>query len=251
VKIDIIKHRQEIEGKSTAIHAAVLAPDDVRIFTYPDIPDYTKEEGVVLIFPSASSVNVASMFIDGNLSLKENYGQPRGIHMGTLLRYKLEDVVVSEDQHKLVNQDAGKIKYTCDNLPIKRAVFIDSTWHQCKGIFKDQRLRALKSVVIQNRISHFWRHQKKSPRWYLATIEAIHQFLLEVHIAAWGLHSDYRGLEEIFVNLDHVPSSSITKESTAYSGQYDNLLFFFTYMYRLIHTFYDHEELLAFRRPMF
>lgn len=41
VKIDIIKHPREIDGKSTAVHAAVLASEDVKIYTYPDIPDYS------------------------------------------------------------------------------------------------------------------------------------------------------------------------------------------------------------------
>lgn len=48
VQIDIIKHKKEIDGKSTAIHAAILAPDNVNIYTYPNIPDYSiDEEGTV------------------------------------------------------------------------------------------------------------------------------------------------------------------------------------------------------------
>lgn len=44
IKIDIIKHAREIDGKSTAIHAAILAPEDVRIFTYPNFPDILDKE---------------------------------------------------------------------------------------------------------------------------------------------------------------------------------------------------------------
>jgi len=46
IKVDIIKHAKEIDGKSTSAHAAVLAPDDVNIYTFPCIPDYdtTKEK---------------------------------------------------------------------------------------------------------------------------------------------------------------------------------------------------------------
>lgn len=49
VQIDIIKHQQEIDGKSTAIHAAILAPDNVNIYTYPNIPEYRSniEDGTV------------------------------------------------------------------------------------------------------------------------------------------------------------------------------------------------------------
>ena len=49
MKIDIIKHSREIDGKSTAAHAAVLAPEDVNIFTYPCIPDYGANEKVSYI----------------------------------------------------------------------------------------------------------------------------------------------------------------------------------------------------------
>ena len=38
--VDIIKHPREVDGKSTAAHAKVICPSDVRIFTCPDIPDY-------------------------------------------------------------------------------------------------------------------------------------------------------------------------------------------------------------------
>lgn len=43
LKIDIIKHRKEIDGKSTAIHAAILSAADVSIYTYPNIPNYENE----------------------------------------------------------------------------------------------------------------------------------------------------------------------------------------------------------------
>jgi len=41
-KVDIIKHPCEVDGKSTAVHAAILAPRDVTVYQFPDIPDYTK-----------------------------------------------------------------------------------------------------------------------------------------------------------------------------------------------------------------
>ena len=44
MKIDIIKHQSESDGKSTCPHAVVLAPDDVTVYTYPCIPDYDKEK---------------------------------------------------------------------------------------------------------------------------------------------------------------------------------------------------------------
>ena len=46
IKIDIIKHVQEIDGKSTAIHAAIVAPEDIRIYTYPDFPEFSDSDRV-------------------------------------------------------------------------------------------------------------------------------------------------------------------------------------------------------------
>lgn len=44
LKIDIIKHPNETDGKSTAIHAKLLAPDFVNIYTYPCIPEYEEKD---------------------------------------------------------------------------------------------------------------------------------------------------------------------------------------------------------------
>lgn len=87
----------------------------------------------------------------------------------TLLKHRLNEIV---DEQK-PSRHRENFTYNLENLPIKRAVFIDSTWHQCKGIFNDNRINCLRTVVLQNRLSQFWRHQRGSPRWYLATIEGI------------------------------------------------------------------------------
>ena len=53
-----MKCPKEVDGKSTAIHAKVIAPGDVRIFTYPDMPKYlttsdddNSNEVVLFLFP--------------------------------------------------------------------------------------------------------------------------------------------------------------------------------------------------------
>lgn len=250
IKIDIIKHKKEIDGKSTAIHAAVLASEHkVKIYEYPDIPDYTKEDNVVLIFPSVESVTVAQLF-ERNVKLcKESY--PKGYNVGTLMRRRVEEVVEN------VEEQTPASVYTYDNLPIKKAVFIDSTWNQSRGIYKDERVKSLKPVVLQSRCSQFWRHQKGSPRWYLATIEAIHQFLLEVHVNAWGLNQHYRGLDNLEICESFYKTVRMLEDDkdnvdaeAPYNGQYDNLMYFFANMYDLIHRYYDHNELKSYRRPI-
>lgn len=217
VKIDIIKHRREIEGKSTAVHAAVLAPEDVKIYIYPDFPEMVKNEETVLIFPSKTAVSISSLLV------KE----------------------VKQDGKSFLER-IGRNEY-----PIKRAIFIDSTWHQTKSIYKDQRFRDLRCIILKSRMSQFWRHQKKSPRWYLATIEAIHQFLVELHTCAFDIvECTYREENKDNLKIGELNTSNISNSIQKYDGRYDNLLYFFKYMYEKIHTIYDHEKLLAYKRPL-
>lgn len=115
----------------------------------------------------------------------------------------------------------------------------------------------IRCVVLRSRISQFWRNQKNSPRWYLATIEAIHQFLVELHTCAFGIVENYVDLEDSTVNEEQnfvIPneesSDTYLTIDLRYNGQYDNLLYLFKYMYTKIHCLYDHGRLLAYRRPL-
>ncbi|XP_043072833.1 tRNA-uridine aminocarboxypropyltransferase 1 isoform X2 [Puntigrus tetrazona] len=90
--------------------------------------------------------------------------------------------------------------------PIQRVVFIDSTWNQTTRIITDERLQALPNVELKSRRTCFWRHQKGCPDTYLATIEAVYYFLKD-------LHGHY---------------------FSEYEGEYDNLLFFFSFLHKLI-----------------
>lgn len=247
MKIDIIKHKHEIDGKSTAGHAAVLAFEDVKVYTYPDIPDY-REENVVLIFPGQNAISI-SQFLNCVYSCDINkfseYQQapldelPPGYNRTTLMK------VIPKTRQEY------SFKGGSTKLPIQKAVFIDSTWNQSKGIYKDERIKSIPSVVIQNRISQFWRHQKGSPRWYLATIEAIHQFLVEIHLHCWGLNPHYGGIYNCFTEKCLQQFQLLHSNSEeAYNGQYDNLLYFFKHMYNLIHKYYEHEELYAYKRRL-
>lgn len=106
------------------------------------------------------------------LQTSDELNLPKGYNKGTLLKFRLTEVANEEND---IATSAGKpteaLRYDWSNLPIKRAVFIDSTWNQSRSIFKDSRINKLRSVVLQNRLSQFWRHQRDSPRWFLATVE--------------------------------------------------------------------------------
>jgi hypothetical protein len=53
--VDIIKHKLERVGKSTAAHACTLSPHSVNIHIYPDIPSYPDKSKVLLLYPSPVS----------------------------------------------------------------------------------------------------------------------------------------------------------------------------------------------------
>ncbi|XP_005376748.1 PREDICTED: DTW domain-containing protein 1 isoform X1 [Chinchilla lanigera] len=196
LKIDIIKHPNETDGKSTAIHAKLLAPEFVNIYTYPCIPEYEeKDHEVALIFPGPQSISIK----DISLHLQkrtQNKGKTDDLERPSIKRKK------TEEQESCDFSD-GK----CKGTTLKRVIFIDSTWNQTNKIVTDERLQGLLQVELKTRKTCFWRHQKGKPDTFLSTIEAIYYFLVDYH-------------------------TDILKER--YKGQYDNLLFFYSFMYQLI-----------------
>ncbi|XP_026484995.1 tRNA-uridine aminocarboxypropyltransferase 1 [Vanessa tameamea] len=239
IKVDIIKHKREIDGKSTAAHAAVLAPGDVNVYTYPEIPEYVIDGRTVLLYPGTEARTVKELFTGkcNSQTYTENVlaQLPSGYNVGTLMT-------------KIFSHNNGNNEiYHAEELPINRLVLIDSTWNQSRGIFADKRLQKIPQIVLQNRISQFWRHQKGSPRWYLSTIEALHQLLLELHMSAWGRSILYENELTKHFPIHTQENHTLCKP---YDGQYDNLLYFFKYMYEKLHTLYKHDDLLAYKRPM-
>ncbi|XP_075386633.1 tRNA-uridine aminocarboxypropyltransferase 1 [Tenrec ecaudatus] len=198
LKIDIIKHPNETDGKSTAIHAKLLAPEFVNIYTYPCIPEYEeKDHEVALVFPGPKSVSVKD--ISSHLQ-KRIQNHTRDEHDDPDKPPVKRKKTAGQDGHSLNDSK-------WEGPALKRIVFIDSTWNQTNKIVSDERLQGLLQVELKSRRTCFWRHQKGKPETFLSTIEAIYYFLVEYHTDL---------LEE------------------KYRGQYDNLLFFYSFMYQLI-----------------
>ncbi|KAM8780397.1 tRNA-uridine aminocarboxypropyltransferase 1 [Rhynchonycteris naso] len=195
LEIDIIKHPNETDGKSTAVHAKLLAPEFVNIYTYPCIPEYEeKDHEVVLVFPGPKSVSIKDISFHLQKRIQNN------------VRVKNDDSdKPSVKRKKTEEQDLSDSKGKESTL--KKIIFIDSTWNQTNKIFTDERLRGLLQVELKTRRTCFWRHQKGKPDTFLSTIEAIYYFLVDYH-------------------------TDVLKEK--YKGQYDNLLFFYSFMYQLI-----------------
>ncbi|XP_064013746.1 tRNA-uridine aminocarboxypropyltransferase 1 isoform X2 [Pogoniulus pusillus] len=201
LKIDIIKHPNETDGKSTAVHAKLLAPDDVTIYKYPCIPEYKeRRHEIALVFPGPNSVSVNDIASHLQKYTKKSVSDNDDdcSREPFLKQAKIEP---EEEKNECISSNKS------EGTTLKKIIFIDSTWNQTNKIITDERLQGLLQIELKTRKTCFWRHQKGKPDTYLSTIEAIYYFLVDYH-------------------------QEILKEN--YKGQYDNLLFFFSFMYTLI-----------------
>jgi len=147
VRVDIVKHPGEVEGKSTAVHAPIIAPDWVSLHTFPDIPDYSPSS-TLLVFPGPHSSSLAQL---------------------------------CQAASQQARREEGELGF-----PYTRVVFVDSTWNQCHGICEDPRLSRLPCVILDPRSTMFWRYQKGKSKDHLATIEAIYYFSVDFHTQVLG-----------------------------------------------------------------
>ncbi|KAF9993065.1 DTW domain-containing protein 1 [Entomortierella chlamydospora] len=61
IKIDVIKHENERDGKSTALHAKILAPDDVEVYGWKSMPRYENVDRLLLLFPSPGAKTLSEI----------------------------------------------------------------------------------------------------------------------------------------------------------------------------------------------
>ena len=154
-RVDIIKHRAELNGKSTAIHCAVTAPNCVRIYDYPpgDFDDYRLRE------------NVENTVIR-NISWNIKY-----LYSRQVLFYP----PTPNDSSSYVSIE----HYVKMNGHIDRMLFLDASWHQVPVIRRDSRLKCLPTIALSNYTTEYWRPQKGRNDEHLATVEAVYYALRE------------------------------------------------------------------------
>ncbi|GAN03880.1 DTW domain-containing protein 1-like [Mucor ambiguus] len=166
VTIDIIKHEKEADGKTTALHARVVADQDVGVYNWKKMPQYSQPERVLMLFPGPDAK-------------------------------KLSEIPRDSFDHMIV---------------------IDGTWRQAQKMVRTTPiLQKVQRVTIEPRLTYFWRFQNLSVN-YLSTIEAIYY-----------LYVEYAQAYEL-------------KEGQLYDGRYDNLLFYYKYLYDLIQYNYSKGE---------
>ncbi len=100
---------------------------------------------------------------------------------------------------------------------VQTCIIVDCTWAQASGILSDERLRSLPHVSIEAEKTLFWRFQKGKTANHLATIEAIYFFCRQFHQA---LHA---------AGAPGLPP---------YSGQYDDLFYYYSYQYETVQRIY-------------
>lgn len=193
---------------------------------------------VVMVFPGPQAVSVQDMIQclhdQSNSRLHHTSYEP----MKKRLKCDdLEGSTCTAESFQTGSADATKGIEPRQCL-LQRVVFIDSTWNQTNKISTDERLQGnqklctclsswvvvrphwfLKSsricvflldllqVELKMRKTCFWRHQKGKPDSYLATIEAIYYFLRDYHKYCLGQE---------------------------YDGEYDNLLFFYSFLHSVV-----------------
>ena len=163
---DIVHYYTEQRSKSTSMHGALLAPQNVRLVEYPSAVDAMKEpydpKETIVLYPAEDAVTVAEMPAE-------------------------------------------------ELARVKRVVLLDSQWSNAPRMLRHRALSGLRHVKIQTAKTAFWRYQRHGQD-HLATVEALYWFMREVYEA---------------------------REHTAYTGQFDDLLWYFAFNYAIIQQHYN------------
>ena len=94
---------------------------------------------------------------------------------------------------------------------IRRVVLLDSQWSNAPRMLRHPALAGLRRVTLRTARTAFWRYQRHGQD-HLATIEALYWFVREFAAA---------------------------RDGTPYAGQFDNLLWYFSFNYALIQEHYN------------
>ncbi|CEP14762.1 hypothetical protein [Parasitella parasitica] len=98
VHLDVIKHHKELDGKSTAIHARIISPDDVQIHIWPQIPDFTDPERTLLLFPGPDAKNLTDVpreSFDKIVVIDGTWKQAKQITKNTPVLNKMQQVTIA------------------------------------------------------------------------------------------------------------------------------------------------------------
>ena len=152
----IVTHQKEPRSRSTGVHAAVLAPEDIALQTYRKgdnscLPPSLFPDGrTVLLFPCGDAMTVSQ------LADKQAEFQATGTS------YSRDPGVSESDmQQQQVDDDRAVV------------VVVDSTWSQARQIMGHPCIASLPRVAVGSYRTAFWRRQHLGEN-YLSTVEAVY-----------------------------------------------------------------------------
>lgn len=126
-----------------------------------------------------------------------------------------------DDVVLLYPDETSKPLSSLDFSKFKRILILDGTWSQANSMMiREPRLQNMRKIKIECAETNFWRYQHLGNK-HLSTIETIYYMLVQFHTAF---------------------------EKREYGGEYDDMLFFFSYMYELIQNYYNSNPGMEFRR---
>eukprot|EP00042_Codosiga_hollandica_P021263 m.73071 g.73071 ORF g.73071 m.73071 type:complete len:332 (-) comp50276_c0_seq2:35-1030(-) len=152
--VHIVKHALETDGKSTAVHAKLVAQADVDMYTFPALPNIVPSDAIATSERAedapAGTVATTSRVVRSDRAVLVFPG-PQAVTVANLDPASYDDVIV-----------------------------IDSTWHQANAIWKSLKPLNLRCVVLEDAKTYFWRPQHLKNDTYLSTIEAIYHFFRQL-----------------------------------------------------------------------
>ena len=98
LKVNVIKHQEERDGKSTGIHAKILCPASVTITTFPnDAIQRFRKEDTILIYPGSDAKSLKEVDVAGIkqvVFICSTWSQTKPIlrhpHLSSLVKVKLD-----------------------------------------------------------------------------------------------------------------------------------------------------------------
>ncbi|EPT25591.1 DTW domain-containing protein [Toxoplasma gondii TgCatPRC2] len=148
----IVRHPKEKASKSSAVPLGIVAPDQVHIHTFPDLPPS--------LFPGRSSVDKSSEQQD-----RKEFKRGKRLH-----------VLLPDD-------DATPIdRVNWDE--VEGCVLLDCTWFQVPGLRRHPGISELPKIALGGYSSIFWRQHKHNEACFLSTAECVYHVLVAFHEAA-------------------------------------------------------------------
>ncbi|KAI7834613.1 DTW domain-containing protein [Kickxella alabastrina] len=97
-KMDVIKHARELDGKSTAVHAKIIAPEDIEIITYSDTClDDVDPSRTALLFPGPDAQDISELdasTFDRVIVIDGTWSQAKGMVHNSIKLRRMQKVTV-------------------------------------------------------------------------------------------------------------------------------------------------------------